>query len=403
MSNLNLGKDLYLKGRIGWKGLAKKEYLKESEYRIINATALNDGYIDWNNCGFITKERYDESPEIMLQENDILISKDGTLGKIGYVKDLPSKCTVSSGIFVLRNTKKDILDTDYLYHILKSDIFKNFIENNKAQGSTINHLYQRDLENFEINLPTLKTQKKSSSVLNAIENEIENNVHINNNLEELMQTLYQRWFIEFEFPNEEGKPYKSSGDKFVYNDELKQEIPEGWNVKKITEIANVYQPEIITIKDIDLNGDYLLYGAGGLMGKYNKFNHEKSAIAISCRGNCGDTFMTQPKSWINGNVMVVAPIEKYNYKEYIFRSLFKEKIMPLITGSVQKQITRTNLSNLKLLIPNKRTLELFEDTVKPYRSKINLVINENQRLTELKNFLLPLLMNGQINVDDIEI
>lgn len=226
---------------------------------------------------------------------------------------------------------------------------------------------------------------------------------INYNLEELIKTIYQRWFIEFEFPNEEGKPYKSSGDKFVYNDELKQEIPEGWNVKKITEIANVYQPEIITIKDIDLNGDYLLYGAGGLMGKYNKFNHEKSAIAISCRGNCGDTFMTQPKSWINGNVMVVAPIEKYNYKEYIFRSLFKEKIMPLITGSVQKQITRTNLSNLKLLIPNKRTLELFEDTVKPYRSKINLVINENQRLTELKNFLLPLLMNGQINVDDIEI
>ena len=126
-------------------------------------------------------------------------------------------------------------------------------------------------------------------------------------------------------------------------------------------------------------------------------------IAISCRGNCGDTFITQPKSWITGNVMIVSPIKEYNYKEFIYRSLYYEKIAPFITGSVQKQITRTNLSNLKLLIPNKEVLELFEDEVKAYRDKINVIIKENQRLTELKEYLLPLLMNGQINVDDIKI
>jgi len=324
----------------------------------------------------------------------ILLPRKGSLNNIEYI-----------------DGKFWTIDTMYWTKINKNIVYGKFLFlylsllniTKRNTGSTLPSMTFETYYSLKIPLPEYEKQKKIADFIFMILDKIKNNSQINNNLEELMKTIYQRWFIEFEFPNEEGKPYKSSGDKFVYNDELKQEIPEGWNVKKITEIANVYQPEIITIKDIDLNGDYLLYGAGGLMGKYNKFNHEKSAIAISCRGNCGDTFMTQPKSWINGNVMVVAPIEKYNYKEYIFRSLFKEKIMPLITGSVQKQITRTNLSNLKLLIPNKRTLELFEDTVKPYRSKINLVINENQRLTDLKNFLLPLLMNGQINVDDIEI
>ena len=87
MSKLNLGNDLYLKGRIGWRGLSKDEYLDYSNYKIINATSLMDGYVDWSKCGYISKERYEESEEIMLQENDILISKDGTLGKIGYVKN----------------------------------------------------------------------------------------------------------------------------------------------------------------------------------------------------------------------------------------------------------------------------------------------------------------------------
>ena len=172
---INLGKDLYIKGRIGWKGLSKDEYLESSEYRIINATALKDGYVDWENCGYITKERYDESEEIQLKENDILISKDGTLGKIGYVKNINSFCTVASGIFVVRNLIPDKLDFDYLYHVLKSNIFKDFIRRNKAEGSTINHLYQRDLENFELEVPDIAMQRKIAKVLNDLDKKIANN------------------------------------------------------------------------------------------------------------------------------------------------------------------------------------------------------------------------------------
>ena len=182
MSKFNLGSDTYIKGRIGWRGLNKNEYLEKSDYRIINATALMDGFVDWNNCGYISKERYEESEEIMLQENDILISKDGTLGKIGYVKNLDKPCTVASGVFVLRNIKPNIINFDYLYHILKSNVFKNFIKCNKAEGSTINHLYQRDLVNFELDLPALNVQTKIANILNNIDDRILNNNQINNNL-----------------------------------------------------------------------------------------------------------------------------------------------------------------------------------------------------------------------------
>ena len=175
MNIVNIGKDLYLKGRIGWKGLSKDEYLDHSDYKIINATALMDGYVDWNNCGFISKERYEESEEIKLQENDILISKDGTIGKIGYVKGLTIPCTVASGVFVLRNIKTDILDTDYLYHYLKSGLFKSFIERNKSIGSTIHHLYQRDLEELIIDFPSKEKQIKVSAILNNLDSQIERN------------------------------------------------------------------------------------------------------------------------------------------------------------------------------------------------------------------------------------
>ena len=218
---LNLGRDLYLKGRIGWKGLSKDEYLTNSDYKIINATALMDGYVDWNNCGFITKDRYEESPEIMLQEGDILISKDGTLGKIGYVKGLTTPCTVASGIFVLRNSIPEKLNFDYLYHVLKSNIFKDFIQRNKSLGSTILHLYQRDLENFELELPSMEHQRSISGILKAIEDKIANNNKINAELESLAKTIYDYWFLQFEFPNEEGKPYKSSGGKIVWIEDFK--------------------------------------------------------------------------------------------------------------------------------------------------------------------------------------
>lgn len=145
----SLGDYLYIKGRIGWKGLKKEEYLSESEYHIINGESLTVTGIDWNKAGYISEERYIESPEIMLQEGDILISKDGTIGKIGYVNKLDKPTSVASGIFVVRNLKPEEVSTVFIYCLLNSDYFKSFIAS-RTEGSVIPHLYQKDFVTLEI-------------------------------------------------------------------------------------------------------------------------------------------------------------------------------------------------------------------------------------------------------------
>jgi type I restriction enzyme S subunit len=150
-NKVRLGDYLYIKGRIGWKGLKKDEYLDDSDFRIINGESLTDNGIDWNKAGYISEERYTESPEIMLQEEDILISKDGTIGKIGYVNILDKPTSVASGIFVVRNLKPDEVSTVFIYCLLKSNYFKRFIAS-RTEGSVIPHLYQKDFVTLEIPL-----------------------------------------------------------------------------------------------------------------------------------------------------------------------------------------------------------------------------------------------------------
>lgn len=396
MSKLNIGNDLYLKGRIGWRGLSKDEYLKTGDYKIINATALMDGYIDWDNCGFISKERYEESFEIMLQENDILISKDGTLGKIGFVKNLSTPCTIASGIFLLRNTIPEKLDFDYLYHVLKSDIFKDFIRRNKADGSTINHLYQRDLANFEIDLPDIETQKKISNILNELDNKITNNNAINSELEAMAKTIYDYWFLQFEFPDKNGKPYKSSGGKMVWNEELKRDIPYGWEAKQIKEIlskipktkkykTNEYSPSgkfpIIDQSDKYICGftnesDNLLNIKDCVVfGDHTK--HIKYVNFQFARGADGTQILNSSDNRLS-NYLLYLQIKDLNLVSQGYSRYFKF------------------LKEKYVLIPSMDIKERLSNSINFALQKITLNIVENQELASLRDFLLPLLMNGQV-------
>lgn len=178
---VKLGDYLYIKGRIGWKGLKKSEYLPQSEYRIINGETLTQSGIDWNKAGYISEERYVESPEIMLKVGDILLSKDGTIGKIGYVDSLELPTSVASGIFVIRNTKPEIISTTFIYYLLKSRLFTSFIAA-RTEGSVIPHLYQKDFMDFEFPLPAAEKMTKFEAVAEPMFSQILNNLNENKKL-----------------------------------------------------------------------------------------------------------------------------------------------------------------------------------------------------------------------------
>lgn len=181
MKYKKIGESLYIKGRIGWKGLKKSEYLKNGDYRIINGSNIIDNKIDWSNCGYISKERYNESPEIMLQKGDILITKDGTIGKVAMVNELKKPTTVASGLFVLRNTAPFKWDTKYIFNFLQSNKFKKFVLS-RTEGSVIPHLYQKDFMTLEIPELEINEQRKIARRLDTVQHKLDLNNQINDNL-----------------------------------------------------------------------------------------------------------------------------------------------------------------------------------------------------------------------------
>jgi len=245
----------------------------------------------------------------------------------------------------------------------------------------------------------LTVQQKIASVLSSLDSKIELNNKINAELETIAKTLYDYWFVQFDFPDRNGKPYKSSGGRMVPNDKLKRKIPEGWEVENLGNICEIYQSQTISNKEMNSQGNYYVYGSGGIIGKYRKFNHENSEIIVSCRGACGNIMRTIPKSWITGNSMVFKLKDTDINNEFLFQALHWLGIKNISTGSVQGQITRTNVSPLKIVLPKKEILFKFSKISQNIVSKKLLILKENQKLAELRDWLLPMLMNGQVRVD----
>ena len=165
---LNLGKSSVLKARIGWQGLTTAEYLDAGDYYLITGTDFKHGYIDWDNCVYVEKLRYDQDKNIQVKKDDVLVTKDGTIGKVAFVNNVPKKTTLNSGVFVIRPEHKSYYPR-YFYYVLMSKHFKEFLGKLTA-GSTISHLYQKDFVHYEFPLPpTLTEQKAIATALSDVD------------------------------------------------------------------------------------------------------------------------------------------------------------------------------------------------------------------------------------------
>lgn len=170
--NFNLMKHSKIKARIGWQGLKKAEYLDNGYALLVTGTDFDDGKVRWDNCHYVTRSRYDQDQNIQIRNNDILITKDGSLGKVALVQELTKPATLNSGIFVIRPLQS-IYDPVFVYHILTSFVFKNFLDKLSA-GSTIIHLYQKDVDKFKFLLPpSIEEQKAIAAILSEMDDDIE--------------------------------------------------------------------------------------------------------------------------------------------------------------------------------------------------------------------------------------
>ena len=162
-----IGRICTIHSRIGWQALTKAEHMSTGEYMLITGTDFKDGQIDYSGCKFVSKERYKMDPNIIIQNGDVLVTKDGTIGKVAIVKDLPMPATLNAGVFVIRNKDNKFL-TEFLQQCLLSSDFQRFIESVK-RGATIVHLNQEKFLKYEIPVADLELQKQFVSFVQQVD------------------------------------------------------------------------------------------------------------------------------------------------------------------------------------------------------------------------------------------
>ena len=389
-----LGKFLYIKGRIGWKGLKKNEYLEHSEYKIINGESLTKNGIDWDKAGYISKERYDESPEIMLQNDDILISKDGTIGKLGFVENLSSKATVASGIFVLRNLNTNLISTRFIYNYLSSSYFGNFIIS-RTEGSVIPHLYQKDFVELDFPLPSLEKQEKIVRILDTISLKIELNNVINNNLEQQARAIFINEFLSL------------------------TTLPDGWKQASLIDIADYlnglamqkYRPtddeigiSVLKIKELrqgccdnnselcspNIKSEYIIHDGDVI------FSWSGSLLVdFWCGGICG----------LNQHLFKVTS-SKYN--KWFYYAWTKHHLDYFISVAADKATTmghikRDELAKAEVFIPNESDYSRIGALLQPIYDLIISNRIENKKLASLRDTFLSKLMSGELDVSNLDI
>jgi type I restriction enzyme S subunit len=226
-----VGNNTYVKGRIGWKGLRSEDFIDEGPFLITGTDFNKDGSINWDNTYHVDQERYDEDPFIQLQDHDVLITKDGTIGKVVYVGNLKGPTCLNSGIFLTRPTKEEYI-SKYFFWLLNSNIFKVFVDYNSG-GSTIQHLYQNVFVNFRFPIPPLPEQQQIVSYLDTkttlIDSLIEKTYRKIELLKENRTSLIKEVVTKGLNPNVE---MKDSGVEWI------GEIPSHWERKRLKHITN---------------------------------------------------------------------------------------------------------------------------------------------------------------------
>ena len=331
----------------------------------------------------------------------------------------------STKLMVLRKFNKDV-DDDYFYYWLTNNDFLSILQS-RAENRICSfpQITFEILSEYAVPIPNLIIQRKIASVLKSIDDKISNNNRINAELESMAKTIYDYWFTQFDFPDENGKPYKSSGGKMVWNEELKREIPEGWGVGRVKDcivhINTGLNPrdnfklgngniKYITVKNLTTHGAIDFSNCDIIDEEARKIVHNRSDVSkgdilfasIAPLGRCCIVY-ENPMDWdINESVFSIRPQNnipsEYLYL-YFMSDTFVKKAEHSSTGS---GIRISTLEEMNIVIPPDNVLENFEKNIAMMLLRKHKNSIENQQLASLRDWLLPMLMNGQVGFEGVE-
>ncbi|HDY5635309.1 TPA: restriction endonuclease subunit S [Staphylococcus aureus] len=331
-------------------------------------------------------------------DDDVILLAGNNANGIFHINRFNGKFDAYQRTYIIK-PKFDIIDIDYLYYYLKFKL--NFLRS-QSIGSATKYLTKPILDNLEIYSPKSKRKETIiSSILKILDKKIELNKRIIANLEELSQTLFKRWFVDFEFPDENGNPYKSSGGEMI--DSELGEIPSGWKVDELgnyIKIKSGKRPKNKVDKK-DIENVVPIIGASKIMGYTNDYLYNEKIIIIGRVGTHGVIQRFSTRTWPSDNTFVIIS----DFESIIYQVLKSIDYISLNRGSTQPLLSQKDIKNTKVAMPTNETL------LSTYQKENNHILKmmdqkniENQKLTQLRDTLLPKLMSGEIEIpDDIEV
>ena len=402
-----------------------ENYVDNSEYRLVTLGNFQEG----GNCFKYNDSKATyygaEFPDrFILSAGDLIMPlTEQVVGLFGNSALVPHENRFK---FVLnqRVGKVEIIregiDLYYLHYLLATTSVKYQLEA-RASGTKQRNISPDDVYDVIVDLPEYYIQKRIGKLLYDIELKQEFNNKISSELESMAKTLYDYWFLQFEFPNEEGKPYKSSGGKMVWNDELKREIPDGWKVDNLMESSlcediksgvDYFETNKIYLPTANINGEEITDG------DYITFNNRESRANMQpvknsvwfakMKNSIKHLSIPNNSEWfINKYILstgfqgLKCSEDSFSFIHCVVNSSWFETYKDVLShGATQESVNNEDLKNIKFAVPTNKVLKYFSKIVLPMLERKFTIVKENQELSSLRDFLLPLLMNGQVTFKD---
>ncbi|MDM3068432.1 restriction endonuclease subunit S [Citrobacter sp. Cf224] len=416
MSNISMSERIVLKSFIGKTIPLEKLCIsivdcphstpKWSEDGLIVVRNFNikNGSLDLSNPSYTDKDSFDERIKRAKPESgDIIITREAPMGQVCMIPEGVECCLGQRMVLIKVDTKK--ITSEYLLFALQSEFVQKQIKKSDKTGSIVSNLCIPDLKALEI--PVLDNPVALASILKSVIDKIDLNNRINAELESMAKTLYDYWFVQFDFPDANGKPYKTSGGKMVYNATLKRDIPAGWEVKTLSQIANITMGQSPAGESYNEDGIGTLFYQGStdfgwLFPAPRQYTTsparmaKKGDILLSVRAPVGDMNIANADCCIGrGLAALNSKTGSDGFLFYVmkyFKQVFERRNSE---GTTFGSITKDDLHSLSVVYPQSALLKKYDNIVSDYNKMIFVRSLENRDLAKLRDWILPLLMNGQ--------
>ena len=334
----------------------------------------------------ITELGLENSSTQMLRKGDIIISARGTVGKIATI---PFPMAFNQSCYGIR-AKKEIVDEDFLYYLIKHNVY---VLKKNTHGSVFDTITRDTFDGIEVDIPNIPQQEKIASLLGKIDEKIELNSAINNNLEQQAKSLYKDWFFDF-------SPFTVDGT-----------LPNGWRIGTVNDIIQLHDSKRVPLSGAErdkMEKIYPYYGATSLMDYVDNYLFDGIYLLLGEDGTVVDGLgypilqYVYGQFWVNNHAHIITGKEGFSVEElYLFFSL--TNIKSIVTGAVQQKVSQQNLKRVSAIIPSKEALTAFDELIQPIFVQIRNLRDENTRLAELRDTLLPKLMSGELDVSNIDL